>query len=118
MDENKLEESKSENNTETIFTEADFNMSGYDKHIRHARNACFISAGLLFINALILFSKYPFDMTIFFYITYFGLYILAALFFVVFYKNKTYTAIIIALCVFALFIIVNAIINPAAFLAE
>jgi len=55
MEENKLEESKSENNTETIFTEADFNMSGYDKHIRHARNACFISAGLLFINALILF---------------------------------------------------------------
>ena len=34
MEENKLEESKSENNTETIFTEADFNMSGYDKHIR------------------------------------------------------------------------------------
>lgn len=65
MEENKLEESKSENNTETIFTEADFNMSGYDKHIRHARNACFISAGLLFINALILFSKYPFNITIF-----------------------------------------------------
>jgi hypothetical protein len=39
---------------------------------------------------------------------------LAALFFVVFYKNKTYTAIIIALCVFKLFIIVNAIINPAS----
>ncbi len=65
MEENKLEESKSESNTETIFTEADFDMSGYDKHIRHARNACFISAGLLFINALILFSNYPFDMTIF-----------------------------------------------------
>ena len=65
MEENKLEESKSENNTETIFAEADFNMSGYDKHIRHARNACFISAGLLFINALILFSKYPFNITIF-----------------------------------------------------
>ena len=65
MEENKLEESKSESNTETIFTEADFDTSGYDKHIRHARNACFISAGLLFINALILFSNYPFDMTIF-----------------------------------------------------
>lgn len=65
MEENKLEESKSENNTETIFTKADFDMSRYAKHIRHARNPCFISAGLLFINALILFSKYPFYITIF-----------------------------------------------------
>lgn len=47
MEESKLEESKPENNTETIFTKADFDMSGYDKHIRHARNACFISAQVM-----------------------------------------------------------------------
>ncbi len=115
MEENKLEESKPENNTETIFTEADFDMSGYDKHIRHARNACFISAGLLFINAIILFSKYPFDITIFWldyllWVIYIGGFVFCGFF----TKTKPYTAIIIALCVFALFILVNAIINPAS----
>jgi hypothetical protein len=100
MDENKLEESKSENNTETIFTEADFDMSGYDKHIRHARNACFISASLLFINALILFSKYPFDMTIFWldYLLWI-IYIRGFVFFGFFTKTK-YTQLLLLHCVY------------------
>ena len=100
MEENKLEESKSESNTETIFTEADFDMSGYDTHIRHARNACFISAGLLFINALILFSNYPFDMTIFWldYLLWI-IYIRGFVFFGFFTKTK-YTQLLLLHCVY------------------
>ena len=53
MEENKLDQIKPEDNTQTIFTTDDFAMEGYDKHIRQARNACFISAALLLINAIL-----------------------------------------------------------------
>lgn len=115
MEENKLEEIKPEDNTQTIFTTEDFSMDGYDKHIRQARNACFISGGLLLINAFILFSKYDFDISIMWldYLLWF-IYIGGFVFCGFLTKTKPYTAIIGALCVFALFIIVNAIINPAS----
>ncbi len=51
MEENKPEEVTPENNAVTILTPEEFSMEGYDKHIRQARNACFIAAGLLLINA-------------------------------------------------------------------
>jgi hypothetical protein len=53
MEENKLEEIKPEDNTQTIFTGDDFSMDGYDKHIRQARNAIFVAAGILLLNAVI-----------------------------------------------------------------
>jgi hypothetical protein len=114
MEENKLDEIKPEDNTETIFSSDDFAMDGYDKHIRQARNACFISAGLLLINAVILFSKYEFDISIMWldyllWVIYVGGFIFCGLW----TKKKPYYAIIGALCVFALFIIVNAIVDPS-----
>ncbi len=117
MEENKLDQIKPEDNTQTIFTTDDFAMDGYDKHIRQARNACFISAALLLINAIILFSKYPFDISVFWldYLLW-AIYIGGFVFCAFLTKTKPYTAIIGALCVFALFIIVNAIINPASIL--
>jgi hypothetical protein len=114
MEENKLEEIKPEDNTETIFNADDFAMDGYDKHIRQARNACFISAGLLLINAFMLFSKYDFDISIMWldYLLW-AVYIGGFIFCGIWTKKKPYFAIIGALGVFALFIIVNAIIDPS-----
>jgi hypothetical protein len=114
MEENKLEEIKPEDNTQTIFTTDDFAMDGYDKHIRQARNACFLSAALLLVNAIILFSKYPLDLS-FMWLDYllWSIYIGGFIFCGVWTKKKPYYAIIGALCVFALFIIVNAIIDPS-----
>ena len=117
MENDNQPEIKPENNTETIFDEQEFSMEGYDKHIRQARNACFISAALLLINAIFLFSKYPFDISIFWldYLLW-AIYIGGFVFCAFLTKTKPYTAIIGALCVFALFVIVNAIINPASIL--
>lgn len=50
------------NPSETIFSKEEFSMEGYDKHIRQARNT--LAAGILLLNALILFSKYPFDIEV------------------------------------------------------
>ena len=114
MEENKLGDIKPEDNTQTIFSGDDFSMEGYDKHIRQARNACFISAALLLLNAVILFSKYPFDISIMWldYLLW-AIYIGGFIFCGIWTKHKPYYAIIGALCVFALFVIVNAIIDPS-----
>jgi hypothetical protein len=117
MEENKPGEVTAENNAETIFTIDEFSMEGYDKHIRHARNACFIAAGLLVINALILFSKYPFDLEIMWldyllWAIYIGGFIACGFW----TKQKPYYAIIGAMIILGIFIIVNAIIDPTSIL--
>jgi hypothetical protein len=108
------ENSFAEKNNETIFTEEEFSTQGYDKHIRQARNACFIAAGLLAVNAILLFSKYPLDIEVMWldYLLW-TIYIGGFIFCGIYTKKKPYTAIIIALCIFALFIIVNAVIDPS-----
>lgn len=115
MENNKPGEVVPENNAETIFTLDEFSMQGYDKHIRQARNACFIAAGLLLINALVLFSKYPFDLEIFWvdytlWAIYIGGFIACGLW----TKQKPYYAIIGGMIILGLFIVVNAIIEPAS----
>lgn len=114
MEENKQHEINAEKNTETIFSGDEFSMQGYDKHIRQARNACLLGAGLLLINAIILFAQYPFDIELLWldyllWALYIGGFIACA----VWVKYKPYYAIIGGIIVLALFIIVNAIIDPA-----
>ncbi len=106
-------EIKAENHTETIFNDTEFSMEGYDKHIRQARNACFIGAGLLLINALFLFSKYPFDIEVFWldyllWTLYIGGFIACGFW----TKHKPYYAIIGGIIILGLFILINAIIEP------
>ena len=103
------------NNTETIFTADEFSMDGYDKHIRQARNACYISAALLAVNAVVLFSKYPVDLEVMWldYLLW-AFYIGGFIFCALYTKKKPYYAIIGALIVFGLFIVINAIINPSS----
>lgn len=113
MENDNVPELKTENNNETIFNEQEFSMEGYDKHIRQARQALFIAAGILLLNALLLFSKYPVDMEIMWldylmWIVYIGGFIALALW----TKKKPYYAIIGGLILMGIFILVNAIIDP------
>ncbi len=101
-----------ENNT-SIFTENEFSTAGYDKHIRQARNAIFWVAGLLTLNVAILFTgadelnEYMWlDLLIY------GAFIGGFIFLGLFTKKKPYTAIIIALILYTLFILLNAAIDP------
>lgn len=103
-----------ENNTETIFNEQEFSMQGYDKHIRQARNALFTAAAILLFNALLLFSKYPADLEIMWldyliWTIYIGGFVALAFW----TKKKPYYAIIGGLVLMAVFILVNAIIDPS-----
>lgn len=114
MENDNVPEIKAENNSETIFNEHEFSMEGYDKHIRQARNALFIAAGILLLNALLLFSKYPVDIEIMWldylmWIVYITGFIALALW----TKKKPYYAIIGGLILMGIFILVNAIIEPS-----
>lgn len=114
MEENKIQETQQDNNAGTIFTGEEFSMQGYDKHIRQARNACFIAAGLLLVNAIILFSQYPFDIELLWldyllWIVYIGGFIACGFW----TKSKPYYAIICAMVILGLYIVINAIIDPA-----
>jgi len=114
MENDNLSEIKTENNTETIFNEQEFSMEGYDKHIRQARNALFIAAAILLLNALLLFSKYPVDLEIMWldyliWVVYIGGFVALALW----TKRKPYYAIIGGLIFMGIFIVVNAIIDPS-----
>jgi len=45
--------------TDSIFTENEFSMDGYDKHIRQARNALYGAAIVLLINLFIMMGTIP-----------------------------------------------------------
>jgi ABC-type transport system involved in multi-copper enzyme maturation permease subunit len=110
------DESAAENNV-SIFTEEEFSIVGYDKHIRQARNAIFWVAGLLTVNVAMLFMRegevYEY-MWLDFLI--YGGFIGAFIFLGFFTKKKPYTAIIMALILYTLFILLNAVIEPMTLL--
>jgi multidrug efflux pump subunit AcrB len=117
MENDNQPEIKAENNTETIFDEQEFSMEGYDRHIRQARNSLFIAAAILFINAMILFSQYTFDIEIMWldyllWIGYIGGFVALAFW----TKKKPYYAIIGGLILMGVFILINAIIDPSTIL--
>jgi hypothetical protein len=89
-------------------------MEGYDKHIRHARNACYIGAAILLVNAIVLFYQYPFNLEVFWldyllWTLYIGGFIACG----IWTKHKPYYAIIGGMIILGLFIVINAIIDPA-----
>ena len=115
MENDNQEEIKPENNTETIFDDQEFSMEGYDKHIRQARNVLFVAAGLLVLNAIYLFSNYPFDIEVMWldyliWTVYIGGFIALGFW----TKKKPYYAIIGGLILLGIFIVVNAIIEPSS----
>ena len=113
MENESQSEIKPENNQETIFNEQEFSMEGYDKHIRQARNALFIAAAIMLLNAIILFSNYPFDLEIMWldYLIW-TVYIVGFIALALWTKKKPYYAIIGGLVLMGVFILINAIIEP------
>lgn len=114
MEINSTPETDPVNNTETIFTPEELSSSGYDKHIRQARNAIFFAAGILVVNLIILLSTVPdyydylwIDLLIW------GLFIAGFIFLALWTKKKPYYAIIGALILYGLFIALNAWIDPS-----
>ena len=114
MENNIPPEIKNEHNTETIFNDQEFSMQGYDKHVRQARNTLFIAAGILLLNAVILFSKYPFDIEMM-WLDYmlWTFYIGGCIALAFWTKKKPYYAIIGGLILMGIFIVINAIIDPS-----
>lgn len=101
-----------ESNRETIFSQEEFSMEGYDKHIRQARNTLFIAAGILLLNAILLFAKYPLDFE-YMWLDYllWTIYIGGFIALGFWSKKKPYYAILAGLILFGVFIIINAIID-------
>ena len=99
---------------ESIFTPQEFSMQGYDKHIRQARNAIFAVAGILVINVLVLFFNIP-DTYEYLWLDFaiWGSFIAAFTFLAFYTKKKPYYAIVGALCLYAAFIILNAVIDTS-----
>ena len=112
MENNKISEETGQHRNESIFTEEDFSLQGYDKHIRQARNAIFIAAGILVINVIVLAFSVPdsyeylwLDLLVY------GGFVAGFIFLGIWTKKKPYSAIIGALILYALFIILNAVID-------
>lgn len=101
-----------EKNTDTIFTEEEFSMRGYDKHIRQARNAIFIAAGVLLLNVFILAATVPYSYEyLWLDFVIWGSFIAGFIVLGIWTKKKPYYAILGALILYAAFIILNAAID-------
>ena len=112
MENTKLPEQTPENNTETIFTEEEFSMRGYDKHIRQARNAIFVTAGVLVLNLIILAATAPdYYEYLWLDIAIWGAFVAGFIVLGFWTKKKPYSAIIGALILYAMFIILNAAVD-------
>ncbi len=99
-------------NQETIFTEEEFSLQRYDKHIRQARNCIFVVAGIVLLNLIILCFNFPsgydylwVDLSVY------GLFIAGFVALGFWTKKKPYHAIIGALILYGLFIALNAYID-------
>jgi hypothetical protein len=114
MEDNKPTENTPGDGNSTIFNNDDLHSEGYDKHIRQAKNALFTAAAILLLNAIILFSKYPFEIETLWldyllWLVYIGGFVALAFW----TKKKPYYAIIGGLVLMGVFILINAVIEPA-----
>lgn len=112
MEENKTNENVPEVNTQTIFSENEFSMDGYDKHIRQARNACFAAAVILLLNVLLLAFTIP-DGYEYLWLDFliWGAFIAGFVLLGLWTKKKPYYAIVSALVLYIAFIALNAILD-------
>ena len=97
---------------ESIFSEEDYSMEGYDKHVRNARITLYVVAGLFLLS---LFVLQDFEDTAKKVLT--GLVIfMAALFaFLGYWSTKRpFTAILIVLIIFVSLQVFNAIVDPSS----
>jgi diacylglycerol kinase len=109
MENNKLENQATDQNQETIFTPDEFSLKGYDKHIRQARNAIFAVAILLVLNLVILCFTIPDEYEyLWIDITLWSVFIAGFVALGFWTKKKPYYAILGAICLYLVFIGLNA----------
>lgn len=109
-----MEEPKQNTETpqeETIFNEADWNMQGYDKHIRNARIMLFIVAGLQLVPLLTIPADLPDEakylaigLQLFFAVVFVGL--------AIWTKYKPFAALLTAMIFFVGIWVLGAVLNP------
>jgi hypothetical protein len=107
MDDKDLQNPKEE--PTSIFTDDDFDVDIYDKHIKHARNAIFATAGIILLSAIVLFFKLPQEyeywwVDLILYSSFIGGFIALGFW----TKKRPYYAIICALALYGIFIAMNA----------
>ena len=113
MENNQTPEAQPTKNEESIFSGEEFNTAGYDKHIRQARNALYIAAGILVINLVILIYGYNelYVEYIWIDVVIWSLFIAGFILLGLWTTKKPYYAIIGGLILYGLFIALNAFID-------
>lgn len=112
MENNNLAGQHPENIPDTIFTPEQFSTEGYDKHIRQARNAIFAAAILLAVNVVVILATLPTGYEYAWIdISLWGIFIAGFIALGFWTKKKPYTAIVCALVLYAVFIILNAVLD-------
>jgi peptidoglycan/LPS O-acetylase OafA/YrhL len=110
--ENNHKEKADSSEIASIFSEEEFSSPCENKQIRHARNAMYFAAGALLLN-LILQIAVTDVLDEFIWIDYFiwGAFIAGFVTLAIWTNKKPYTAIILAIILFVLFIVLNAILD-------
>ncbi len=108
MEYNQAGKQPEEQKEESIFSENEFSLQGYDKHIKQARNAIFFAGGILLVNVLIMLMRAEQYEYIWLDVLIWGVFIAGFAFLGFYCKKKPYTAIVAALCLYVLFILLNA----------
>jgi len=113
MQDNANQATDTNENETSIFSEDEFSMQGYDKHIKQARNSLYAIAILLFISVGVLyFTNKDYAEYIWIDLLIYGGFIAGFVALGIWTKHKPYTAIICGLVLFGLFILLNAVIDP------
>jgi peptidoglycan/LPS O-acetylase OafA/YrhL len=96
---------------DSIFTEEDFDIGIYDKHIRQARNAIFVTAGVILLSLIVtlIASSKEENEYLWIDLLLYGAFIIGFIALGFWTKNRPYYAIICALILYLIFIGLNAI---------
>ncbi len=109
MENNNLDNQPGDKNQETIFTPDEFSLKSYNKHIKQARYTIFAVALLLIINLLVLCFTFNENYTyLWIDILLWSIFIAGFVLLGFWSKKKPYYAIIGTLCLYTLFIVLNA----------
>jgi peptidoglycan/LPS O-acetylase OafA/YrhL len=98
---------------DSIFTEDDFDIGIYDKHIRQARNAIFVTAGVILLSLIVtlIASSKEENEYLWIDLLLYGAFIIGFIALGFWTKNRPYYAIICALILYLIFIVLNAIVD-------
>jgi hypothetical protein len=95
---------------ESLFTEADFSMKGYDKPIRNARTMLFVVAGIELLGILGVLKAPEPARTVAIVVTLVVVGVFVAL--ALWTKKKPYTALLVALIFYISLLVLAGILNP------